>query len=624
MQLIIPLFILTLLWVSTTLLSRLYIQHELSLPLSDILTQLALIKGLLWDWLLAGICLTPLIFFKHRIGYFLIQTLFICLFLVLTADTFYFYYTSTHIEPVLFENLNFFAIRVFIDFNTIGYLGLVLLIILGIFWWLKRYVSLSSINQKERWFILGNIVFTSGLLFILHQPYFLPVVPEQPTTGLTKNIEENRIRHRQLLETSALINFCYSLYLTVQHQMNPQVVKHFQPYSATEQAYLENLGLLKTTVPPVNDRITPYQTIVLIVLESMHRDYLHTYNAAVPPETTPFLDNLIARYPHLDNYFTSATPSTHGLNAMFKSQLDLRSDFNLTHREESLFSVLQEQAEMTGFFVRSVIGQFDDDYLRYPRLFHMNHFIAAEELSNRYPPPNLYAQLQGWGYDDTTLYTEGLRILRAQKGHPTFLVLKTIDSHAPHVCHYDYEELPDAIRKHPNYSLLCTVYGADRALAAFFQAIEKAGLLDKQHLFVVTADHAPYMGPEHRPLLEPRNYPLLGRIPLIFVSGDLTPWQPLKYEQFASQIDLTPTLLDVMGITLPKEFLGTSLLRSRDPEFALGFYRSQVGEQLFYTRANEAFIANLSESVGNSTLLEEQIVALKKWFENRHIARSPE
>lgn len=610
----IRLFIPLLFIMSATLYGRLSIQQALNFPLSDTLIQVALLKGLLGDWLLVNGCLAPALFFRK--GLRLTQWLFIGLFWIIIADTLYFHYTFTHLEPILFENLNPFAIRGFINLTTLGYFGLILLIT-GIFWSLNRYALRLPLNRNGRRLIVGNVIIASGLLLALQQPYFLPTLTPL-LSNIAQNIEKNRVHYRQLLETSALINFIHSFYLTLQWRAKSSRVNSFQPYSATERAYLESLGLLKTPPSPISGKIAPYRTIVLIALESMHRDYLHTYNPNIPPETTPFLDSLIARYPHADHYFTSAMPTTQGLNATLKSQLDLRPEFSLQHREDSLFSLLQKQAGMTGFFVRSVTGQFDGDNTRYPCLFRMNYFMAAEELSHRYPPPNQFAQLQGWGYDDATLYTEGVRILKNQRDRPTFLVLNTIDLHVPHVCRYDYQELPEAIRKHPNYSLLCAIYDTDKALATFFQAIETAGWLDEKHLFIITADHVPYVGPEQRPTMEPRNYLRLDRIPLIFVSGDVTLWQSLKSDAFASQIDLAPTILEIMGITPPQEFLGTNLLKSRQPAFALGFYRSQEGEQLFYTRADTAFVADLSQHAENTTISAEQKITLKKWFENRY------
>ena len=64
-----------------------------------------------------------------------------------------------------------------------------------------------------------------------------------------------------------------------------------------------------------------YDRIVMLVLESVHRDYMHYYNENIPAEATPYLDSLLEKYPHLDHYYSSAVPTTQGLNATFRSHL---------------------------------------------------------------------------------------------------------------------------------------------------------------------------------------------------------------------------------------------------------------------------------------------------------------
>ena len=66
-----------------------------------------------------------------------------------------------------------------------------------------------------------------------------------------------------------------------------------------------------------------YDRIVMLVLESVHRDYMHYYNENIPAEATPYLDSLLEKYPHLDHYYSSAVPTTQGLNATFRSHRTL-------------------------------------------------------------------------------------------------------------------------------------------------------------------------------------------------------------------------------------------------------------------------------------------------------------
>ena len=61
-------------------------------------------------------------------------------------------------------------------------------------------------------------------------------------------------------------------------------------------------------------------------------------------------------------------------------------------------------------------------------------------------------------------------------------------------------------------------------------------------------------------------------IPLIFVSKNLLPLNNLRNNVFASQIDLAPTLLHLLGIEKPSLFMGRNLLEPRDKTYALGYF----------------------------------------------------
>ncbi len=51
-------------------------------------------------------------------------------------------------------------------------------------------------------------------------------------------------------------------------------------------------------------------------------------------------------------------------------------------------------------------------------------------------------------------------------------------------------------------------------------------------------------------------------IPMIFVSKNLAPLDNIMTADYASQEDLAPTLLNLMGLATPAEFMGRNLLEN--------------------------------------------------------------
>jgi len=67
--------------------------------------------------------------------------------------------------------------------------------------------------------------------------------------------------------------------------------------------------------------------------------------------------------------------------------------------------------------------------------------------------------------------------------------------------------------------------------------------------------------------------------------------QEIDEDAYASQEDLAPTLLNLMGLKTPRDFIGRDLLASVEHPYALGYF----GGKGYYYSADLNFIANLNE-----------------------------
>ena len=62
------------------------------------------------------------------------------------------------------------------------------------------------------------------------------------------------------------------------------------------------------------------------------------------------------------------------------------------------------------------------------------------------------------------------------------------------------------------------------------------------------------------------------------MAKNLAPLNNLRTNEYASQIDLAPTLLYLLGIDVPDKFMGRNLLQPTDIPYALGYF----GGKAFY------------------------------------------
>ena len=508
--------------------------------------------------------------------------------LTLIFDAFYFWQTSMHVESVLFQNLNLYAIKGVLATTSnillaaiVGGVALVLL--------LFRVPKPSKRKPNFVWSLLCVAMFTIGLNLAdkLLLSGGMWCVEEIIGSYITIENEKTRLIYRNMLSVPINLNFLSKAMFDTDKMAS---AKHVEMRELTEKdkKTLHKLGI---DVPkPAVAKIAPqYDRVVLLILESMHRDYINYYNENIPEKATPYLNQLVIRYPHLNKYYSSAVPTTQGLNATFRSHIIMDKDLP-GKGTPSLFRVAQA-AGYKGIFMNASSQYYANELKEYPDQFGMQEYIAKEQLEKFG-----YTGASGWGYHNDVMYEHTLRILEENRGKKLLLVTKTLDMHQPYpYTGYRWEEMPEGVRDNPNVTVR-GVYWVDKTIEHFFKEVEKRGLMDERTLFLLTSDHNPHSGGEYTKLVEKANDKLsIAPIPLLFISKNLVPLDALRTNEYASQIDLAPTLLYLMGLDIPEKFMGRNLLQPARNPFALGYF----GGKAFYWSSTQHFVDQMDNPTPN-------------------------
>lgn len=508
--------------------------------------------------------------------------------LTLLFDAFYFWQTSMHVESVLFQNLNIYAIKGVLATTsnillaaTVGAVALVLL--------LFRVPKPSKHKPNFVWSLLCVAMFTIGLNLAdkLLLSGGMWCVEEIIGSYITIENEKTRVIYRNMLSVPINLNFISKALFDTDKMAS---AKHVEMRELTDKdkKTLHKLGI---DIPkPAVAKITPqYDRVVLLILESMHRDYINYYNANIPEKATSYLNQLVIRYPHLNKFYSSAVPTTQGLNATFRSHIIMDKDLP-GKGTPSLFRVAQA-AGYKGIFMNASSQYYANELREYPDQFGMQEYIAKEQLEKFG-----YTGASGWGYHNDVMYEHTLRILEENRGKKLLLVTKTLDMHQPYpYTGYRWEEMPEGVRDNPNVTVR-GVYWVDKTIEHFFKEVEKRGLMDERTLFLITSDHNPHSGGEYTKLVEKANDKLsIAPIPLLFISKNLAPLDELRTNEYASQIDLAPTLLYLMGLDIPEKFMGRNLLQPTRMPFALGYF----GGKAFYWSSKQHFVDQMDNPTPN-------------------------
>ena len=518
---------------------------------------------------------------KNKILYFAVYVF--CA-VMLLMDVVYFWQTSMHVQAVFFRNFNIYAIQgvmsSFSKWQLMEIAGCILAVFL-----LFRVTKPRRHKPNAAWALLAvlgstllcNLLYFTGsqvVLYALHE------------SGLwsEEQIEKSRQEYRDMLVTPIAMNVVSKaafnkekVILATQHKKKELTEK--------DKEWMYKLGVMRKQA----SRPLPapaYDRIVMLVLESVHRDYIHFYNEEIPAEATPYLDDLLKRYPRVDNYYSSAVPTTEGLNALFRSQLLFDGDVD-GQDKPSLFRSLQENG-FDGYFQSASSRYYNHEFRQYTEQFGMAHYEAREDLEEAG-----YSGASGWGFHNDEMYRRTIEQLKKLKGLKFFYVTKTLDMHQPYPYYATkWADTPEAFRDNQ----IVTIHGmywVDCTLRAFFKAAEEAGLVDDRTLFIITSDHNPHSGGEYMELVKKeKDRQSIAPIPLIFVSRNLAPLENLDNSAYSSQIDIAPTLLCLQGIQPPERFIGRNLLQQYpEPDFALGFF----GDKAYYFSRELQFVDKIDE-----------------------------
>jgi len=212
-----------------------------------------------------------------------------------------------------------------------------------------------------------------------------------------------------------------------------------------------------------------------------------------------------------------------------------------------LGDIAQRHGYHTIFVQSSHRGSFRMDAIA--RAAGFQQYYGMEDIPIVLDYPDAGASDFGWDYD-TFMFLSG-KLAREQQ--PFLAYVYTGTTHEP------FTRLPKRFEKRPHGNLtedgfLNTLYYADWSLGEFMKAAEKSDWY-KNTIFVFVADH-PIGKFGVKTTLDRFHIPIL-----IYAPGRIA---PATNDVVASQHDLFPTMVDLLGFEDPFSALGDSLLRKKD------------------------------------------------------------
>jgi phosphoglycerol transferase MdoB-like AlkP superfamily enzyme len=280
--------------------------------------------------------------------------------------------------------------------------------------------------------------------------------------------------------------------------------------------------------------------VCFILLESFGTMYCGPNS---PESYTPFLDSLLAQSMFFEDAIANSRTSMDALPSVISSipaytnESFILSEYS-ANQFQGLPSILKEEAYYSAFFHGANNGSMRFDAFTSAAGF--DSYYGRNEYPND-------AHFDGnWGIEDHHMLSFAVDEMNRFK-KPFFSMIFTLSSHHPYT-------IPSAFKskvKHGPEPLCATISYVDFALKGFFEKARKQAWF-KNTLFVFCADH---VGPTKRS--DRCSLEWTYRIPIGFYHASMKLPKVQRNKVF-QQIDIMPTILDLLGMNTTYYSFGTS------------------------------------------------------------------
>ena len=322
--------------------------------------------------------------------------------------------------------------------------------------------------------------------------------------------------------------------------------------------------------------------VVVLILESNGREYYGAFNKkshiANFKSYTPFLDSLSQHSMIYTNAYTNGRQSIHGMSSILAGIPSFKDAFTSSpfpkQKIESLVSTLESEGYKTSFFHGAANGSMG--FLGFGNILGFDHYYGRTEYNDD-------AEFDGfWGIWDEPFLQFMKKTIDKEKT-PFLATVFTVSSHEPYNIPSKYKD------KFPKGDIpihKCIAY-TDFSLKRFFTEAKKSTWFNNT-IFVLVADHGntTFYNEYRRPIER-------FAIPIII-------YQPnSKYvgvdDDLAQQIDIYPTILDMIGYQKPFRSWGRSLL---DKKTSSPFVMNSTGSLYQFSKGNYICIFDGKKSIG--------------------------
>ncbi len=321
-----------------------------------------------------------------------------------------------------------------------------------------------------------------------------------------------------------------------------EVMADLQRFSGHSQVSASNSGLTKVGHTPAKQ-----PNVVVIMMESMSAEYMETFGNK--QGITPNLDRLAKEGLLFTRLYATGTRTVRGLEALSAALPPQPGAAVVRWPNISNLNTLGSTLAARGWapnFIYGGYGMFDN----------MNSYFESQayKVTDRKLFKEGLVEFENvWGVADEHLFDQVLINMDRDTagGKPFFAHIMTTSNHRPFTYPDGRIDIPSPAKREGG------VKYADYSIGRFFEMAKQKPWFDNT-IFLIVADHcASSAGKSKIPVFR-------YHIPAIIYAPKLI--APKQVDTLASQIDLVPTLLTLLGLEGDSHFVGRDILKTPPEE----------------------------------------------------------
>lgn len=423
--------------------------------------------------------------------------------------------------------------------------GLLLMAITG--WWVARFTYRLMCNTPQ-WPYWKRLLVTPPVVLLLALGMRSSLSDSPANLGSAAFSDDNLVNELALNSSYAVAYATYHFFNQQQnltekygHMAEDEIIRRVQQQTGLPPAVFDDPEIPLAHVQAANVSLAQPRNLVIILSESLSAEFIGILGGL---PLSPQFDALSQQGILFDNLYATGKRTNRGLESVITGALPipLTSAIKLRLAQSDFFTLpalLKAHGYQTSFLYG---GDANFDNMR--RFFSYNgvdQFIEGSDIDN--------ARFRNhWGVSDDDIFSTANTFFRAQadNAQPFAGIILTLSNHEP----FDFPDSGFALYEQPRHTQNNAAKYADYALGRFFAQARKEAYFHNT-VFLIVADHGVEI--QARGLIPAAKY----HVPALILGPGIA---PQRINTLASQIDLPPTVLGLLGIDTRHPMPGRNLL----------------------------------------------------------------